>query len=202
MAQKLRRIRFPAFNLNLKSTEFQINQSLKPFDFETDRISHQLNFQSDESEITGFKPAESQTNCSHQLKIKTADSGTSLNLRSIEFQINWNKKQYNIYIYIYIKINWAWKPFTFKSDEPHFNCTWTSNKMKPTNPNADMQTSRQKQHLSCFLHTLVGRPYLTHRLNAIVPHSRGTFWLNTLSWNFCTTLLLDTLVGHSYLTLL
>ena len=102
----------------------------------------------------------------------------------------------------------------------------SKNKMKPTNPNADTYVDKQRQYLFVtlpanslvrhpeFTHwgdTLVGRPCLTLLRKSPVRHSCLTLFLDTLIWHSCKTLLLDTLVGHflldtlvrhSYLTLL
>ena len=71
-------------------------------------------------------------------------------------------------------------------------------KMKSTNPNADMYATTEKQSLSHFLpDTLVEHPGLTYC------HSSKTLLLDTTAQYFLQdtlTLLLETLVGHSELT--
>ena len=79
----------------------------------------------------------------------------------------------------------------------------TTNKMKPTNPNADTYVDKQRQYL-----------FVTFPTNSLVRHPEFTHWGDTLAWHYWATLawhscetlvrhfLLDTLVRHSYLTCL
>ena len=87
-----------------------------------------------------------------------------------------------------------------------------TNKMKPTNPNADTYVEKQRcnTYLSQFPanplvehtdltrwgDTLVGHPGLTLLRYALVRHSCMTLWFDTLVWHSSETLLLDTLVRH------
>ena len=85
------------------------------------------------------------------------------------------------------------KIMNFTMFQPFQQVSIQKNKMKPTNPNADTNVNRQKQHLSHFLDTLMGHLYLTHRL-VLLRH--------TLMGPPDLTLLHDTVIRHSYLTLL
>ena len=110
------------------------------------------------------------------------------------------------------------KIWQFPTVRPHY----VKNKMKPTNPNADthewsprtrmltrtsMLKNKDETYLSHFpANPLVGHPDLTRWGDTLVGHPCLTLLRSaqkdTLAWHCCKTLLLDTLLRHSYLTLL
>ena len=80
------------------------------------------------------------------------------------------------------------------------DCSWDFfNKMKPTNPNADTNVEEQRQYLfvTFFSEPTCGTPWLDTLgwhffFDTLVRHSYLTLLLDTLAWHSCLTLLIDT----------